>query len=88
MSIIGMNLFVSLVLDTFLIKWDAVYNHRKQEEEEGELDAELDADFDSNTWEAFRSGENMVGTLVCLSVCLSFCLSLFLTDDVFYFSEL
>ena len=57
-AIIGMNLFVSLVLDTFLIKWDAVHGNRQ--EDEGLLDSDLDRFSDSNSWEGASSSEETV----------------------------
>ena len=61
-AIMGMNLFVSLVLDTFLIKWDAVYGN--QQEEDRILDEELDKFANSSNWEATASNspENLVRT--------------------------
>ena len=56
-AIIGMNLFVSLVLDTFLIKWEAVYS---QQSDDGLLDPDLRFE-ESNNWEgSSSSGENLV----------------------------
>lgn len=57
-AIIGMNLFVSLVLDTFLIKWDAVYGRRT--EDDGILDSDLDRFTDSNNWEGVTMSEETV----------------------------
>ncbi len=58
-AIIGMNLFVSLVLDTFLIKWEAFYN--RQNPDEGMLDGDVDTFADSSTWEGTStSAENIV----------------------------
>ena len=57
-AIIGMNLFVSLVLDTFLIKWDAVHGGRT--DDEGILDSDLDRFTDSNSWEGASVSEETV----------------------------
>ncbi len=49
-AIIGMNLFVSLLLDTFLLKWEAV--HRIPGEDDGIFDDNLDRFANSSDWEA------------------------------------
>jgi two pore calcium channel protein 2 len=54
-AIIGMNLFVSLVLDTFLIKWDAVHSGRA--EDDAILDSDIDRFTDSSNWEGASSSE-------------------------------
>ena len=48
-AIVGMNLFVSLVLDTFLIRWEAVHKARQSEDDnEGLLEGEGER---SDSWE-------------------------------------
>ena len=52
-AIIGMNLFVSLVLDTFLIKWEAVYG--SQDDDEGGTNADV-----AEGWDVISSREHLV----------------------------
>ena len=49
-----MNLFVSLVLDTFLIKWEAVYGNQDDDDVPGS-----DA-VDSEGWDVISSREHLV----------------------------
>ena len=48
-----MNLFVSLVLDTFLIKWEAVYG--SQDDDEGGTNADV-----AEGWDVTSSSEHLV----------------------------
>ena len=59
-----MNLFVSLVLDTFLIKWEAV--HGASQDGEGTLDPEGENFNITGNWEgsSFFSGDNLVSPLI------------------------
>ena len=55
-AIMGMNLFVSLVLDTFLIKWEAAYANRTEDEV-----SDKEEFVESDNWQATsNSTENMV----------------------------
>ncbi len=55
-----MNLFVSLVLDTFLIKWDAVYGNQDDEDLGPNGDVA-----DSEAWDVTSSREHLVSGLKC-----------------------
>lgn len=69
-AIMGMNLFVSLVLDTFVIKWEAVHGRRLRQEDEGVQDGDLDRFSGSNNWEASSSSaENLVSYVKYAIVC-------------------
>ena len=57
-AIICVNLFISLVLETFLIKWEAYHKQNSDERSQG------DTLGDSSTWEN-RTGSSAVGSQVC-----------------------
>ena len=60
-TIIGTNLFVSLVLDTFLIRWDAV--HGSRDDDEGNVNAR-ELLTNSGNWDITASREQMVSVVV------------------------
>lgn len=64
-TIIGTNLFVSLVLDTFLIRWDAV--HGSREEDEGNVNSR-ELLTNSGNWDITASREQMVSVVVVVKL--------------------
>jgi len=62
-AIIGMNLFVSLVLDTFLIKWDAIYGN--QDDDDGGPGGDV---VDSESWDLVSSREHLVRIVAFLGL--------------------
>ena len=66
-TIVGTNLFVSLVLDTFLIRWDAAHGAR-DEDDDGAVDTGREVMTDSNNWDVSSSREHLVNNCCFLVV--------------------
>ena len=79
--VLCVNLFISLVLESFLVQWEAIHNHEQQETTEGEgqtgsyVDSLMDETSTVNT-----EGREVGGVYVCVCVHKIFSLSPKVTD--------